>query len=304
MEAFQQKFFESIDKKETISKSIAFLQQKQLFDPLIEAIRNTSMSCFNSIYQEEVKNVGQNLDSLDEDIDHSWSKRITLFSNNLVGILETIVENSRTEFFNRKKLKEKPRVYQTYDNGPREVIDGGSFGKPSNFIIESSKKKSCSPLYNFQTGPVNSSLEDSKGSRNLATEISLKAYPSSTKKLHMRHGSINSYISNSPSSFGKSTEKNSRNFMTQPKNIMKTLSKERKSRPQSKNRVKKYYERATKLSPRNWIKKNSEAGLSIKPGSGKVKQKLVTSRCERKKGIESIASRLSLVSSAKRLKNS
>jgi len=56
-EDFNARFFSTIKlkeaKEETLSKSISFLQQKQLFEPLIEAIRNTSMSWFNSIYQEE-----------------------------------------------------------------------------------------------------------------------------------------------------------------------------------------------------------------------------------------------------------
>ena len=46
---------EALMNGEVMSKSIAFLQQKQLFNPLVEAIRNTSMSCFNSIYQEEME---------------------------------------------------------------------------------------------------------------------------------------------------------------------------------------------------------------------------------------------------------
>lgn len=58
MSDFNKRFLESIklkeSREETLSKSISFLQQKQLFDPLIEAIRNTSMSWFSSIYQEEL----------------------------------------------------------------------------------------------------------------------------------------------------------------------------------------------------------------------------------------------------------
>lgn len=48
MEDFNKRFLKTLKLKEgreeTLSKSIGFLQQKQLFEPLIEAIRNTSMS--------------------------------------------------------------------------------------------------------------------------------------------------------------------------------------------------------------------------------------------------------------------
>ena len=57
MADFNERFLESIklkeQREETLSKSVAFLQKKDVFDPLVEAIRNTSMSCFNSIFQEE-----------------------------------------------------------------------------------------------------------------------------------------------------------------------------------------------------------------------------------------------------------
>lgn len=63
-------------------------------------------------------------------------------------------------------------------------------------------------------------------------------------------------------------------------------------RPQSKNRVKKYYDRATRLSPRSWIKKKNSIGKSpsqiLNTKASVIEDKM--------KGLENIASRLSLVS--------
>ena len=114
-------FFSTIklkeEREETLSKSVQFLQNKQLFDPLIEAIRNTSLSCFNSIFQEEMDYLIENDNDFDDE--HFIFRRISMFSKNLVLILESIVENSRSEFVEKKQAKfeetQNEKISSTYD---------------------------------------------------------------------------------------------------------------------------------------------------------------------------------------------
>lgn len=51
--------------------------------------------------------------------EHSIFRRISMFSRNLVLILESIVENSRTEFVEKKQVKieeaQNERISSTYD---------------------------------------------------------------------------------------------------------------------------------------------------------------------------------------------
>lgn len=82
-----------------------------------------------------------------------WNKRVSLFSKNLVSILETIVENSRTEFFKRKKQKEghsqkreqeSQKIYKTYhyvsnsvsEEVPTFEISQNNMGSTFNRFLE------------------------------------------------------------------------------------------------------------------------------------------------------------------------
>lgn len=167
---------------------------------------------------------------------------------------------------------------------------------------------------------MNQPSEELKSSRNNRDGMSPKVYQSTasknSKKLHMRHSSINSYLSNSPGSFKVSSGHKSNNKYKNSykysefdscRDLKKSTSIE-KPKYGGINRVRKYYERATKLSPRSWVKKNSDTGATMKKSSSKTKGSMIknsinTTR-EKKKGLENIASRLSLLSSAKRLRKS
>ena len=90
----------------------------------------------------------------------------------------------------------------------------------------------------------------------------------------MRHSSIaNSNLSNSPSSFYGST---GTQVQTQANKKLKIQTARNEiQKKSSKNKIGKYYDRSSLLSPRSWIKKTN------------VKEK--------EKGLEFLASRLSLV---------
>lgn len=162
------------------------------------------------------------------DDDNSAFKRILMFSINLVNILETIVENSRVEFVEKKQIKlnsQHDLVSNTYDSSSRKIPNpmqnmdqipshkkntisslNGHFYK-SKISIERklSQDRIRKHLLAKQnhTGLVNQ--DSNTNSRN--DQISIKVYTSSnSKRRHMRHSSINgSHLSNSPSSFYGST---------------------------------------------------------------------------------------------------
>lgn len=144
---------------------------------------------------------------------------------------------------------------------------------------------------NNQTGPVDQNIDDLYNSRNENKDISIKVYSTTSKSKHMRHSSINE-LSNSPGSFIRSSESKSSRSIN--KNMKASNFNSNNARNPSKNRVKKYYDRATRLSPRSWIKKKNSLG---KDPRLTVNHESKVSVVElKRKGLENIASRLSLVS--------
>lgn len=127
----------------------------------------------------------------------------------------------------------------------------------------------------YQTGPVEPSNEEFSASRNQHNSIYPKPFSSISKSRanHMRHSSINTHLSNSPGSFTKSP-KNSQTSHTyrqqfanpnyeKPSHLPPKTGHHRYSSGSGKNKVKKYYERATRLSPRSWIKKKNSTSKQL-----------------------------------------
>ena len=72
----------------------------------------------------------------------------------------------------------------------------------SFFLIRSQERRGENYIKdNYQTGPVDPSSDERFNSKNVNDQISIKVYHSSSKKRHMRHSSINNYLSNSPRSY-------------------------------------------------------------------------------------------------------
>ena len=104
-----------------------------------------------------------------------------------------------------------------------------------------------------QTGTVHPRPDENIYSRN-TDQISIKVYntTSNNKRNHIRHSSITgSQLTFSPSSFIGSTTKSPESMRKQ---MYANTARDMQTRPYSKNRTKKYCDRATRLSPRSWIK--------------------------------------------------
>mmetsp|Transcript_31268 Transcript_31268/g.27638 ORF Transcript_31268/g.27638 Transcript_31268/m.27638 type:complete len:171 (+) Transcript_31268:96-608(+) len=170
-----------------------------------------------------------------------------MFSKNLVNILETIVENSRMEFLKRKDQQEEidqEKMLNTYDQIRSAISDDIPVFEPKKMKLTSSmqrsqeRRKESLIKNNNQTGPVDPSNNERTSPKNYHDQISIKVYPTSSKKMHMRHSSINSYLSNSPQSYQKSSVKKPQRYKDSSSKIRPNTSREFHTRKKSKNKVK------------------------------------------------------------------
>ena len=183
-------------------------------------------------------------------------------------------------------------------------------GNKFDIIFRSQEKTNKSSVREQnQTGPVNPRVDELVISRNQERiGQKLMKMNSNTKLKHFRHSSMaslnnqkeskryadhssHSRLSISPSGHLKSS--NSKSPASRKKSTVRKSSRYQVVPKGNKTRVKKFQTRATRLSPRSWIKKKNS--IHKQNPSAHLSPKMSTIE-EKKRGLESIASRLSLVS--------